>query len=75
MIDISKMSKNTKLEVAMEILSSKIANMSKDGYNVEDLKMKELLKERMKMYSGDEETIDKIIKQYGPEIKEKYENA
>lgn len=75
MINIDKMTKNAKLEVAIEIISSKIANRSKDGYSVDDPQMKELLEERTKMYSGDEEIIDKIIKQYGPEIKEKYENA
>lgn len=75
MIDIDKMTKNAKLEVAIEIISAKIANMSKEGYSVDNLQMKELLEERSKMYLGDEDTINKIIKEYGPEIKQKYENA
>lgn len=75
MIDIDKMTKNAKLEVAIEIISAKIANMSKEGYSVDNLQMRELLEERSKMYLGDEDTINKIIKEYGPEIKQKYENA
>lgn len=68
-----EMSLNTKLEVAVEIISAKIANLSNAGYSVEDEKMKKLLKEMDKMYTGDEETIDKIINVYGPEIKKRYE--
>ena len=75
MVDINKMTKNTKLEVAIEVISAKIANLSKEGYSVNDDQMKKLLEERTKMYSGDEETIDKIIREYGPEIKQKYDNV
>ncbi len=70
---MGEMSLNTKLEVALEILSSKIANMSKKGYTVEDEEMKKLIKEREKMYSGDQEILEKIINKYGPEIKKNYE--
>ncbi len=69
------MSLNTKLEVGLEIISAMIANASNEGYSVKDEKMKILLKERDKLYSGDEKTIDKIINVYGPQIKEKYKNA
>lgn len=75
MVDINKMTKNTRLEVAIEVISAKIANLSKEGYSVDDDQMKKLLEERTKMYSGDEETIDKIIREYGPEIKQKYDNV
>ena len=75
MVDINKMTKNTNLEVAIEVISAKIANLSKEGYSVNDDQMKKLLEERTKMYSGDEETIDKIIREYGPEIKQKYDNV
>ncbi len=68
-----EMSLNTKLEVAVEIISAKIANLSNAGYSVEDEEMKKLLKEMDKMYTGDEETIEKIINVYGPEIKKRYE--
>ena len=67
------MNMNTKLEVAVEILAAKIANMSNAGYDVTTEEMKKLLKERELMYSGDEEVIDKIINVYGPEIKKKFE--
>lgn len=69
------MSLNTKLEVALEVLSAKIANTSKKGYTVEDEEMKKLLEEREKMYLGDEKVIDKIIEIYGPEIKKNYEEV
>lgn len=70
-----KMSLNTKLEVGLEIISAMIANASNEGYSVKDEKMKTLLEERDKLYSGDEKTIDKIINVYGPKIKEKYKNV
>lgn len=68
-----EMSLNTKLEVAVEIISAKIASLSKAGYTTENPEMQELLKEMDKMYIGDEETIDKIINVYGPQIKKMYE--
>lgn len=71
----NEMSRNTKLEVALEVLSAKIANMVKKGYTVEDEELKVLIKERDKMYSEDEEVIEKIIKEYGPEIKKNYEGV
>lgn len=74
-MDLNKISKNTKLEIAIEILSVKIANMLKKGYLVEDKEMKILLEEREKMYKGDNEIINKILNQYGPEIKKEYNNS
>lgn len=68
-----EMSLNTKLEVAVEIISAKIANLSNAGYSIKDEEMKNLLKEMDKMYTGDEKTINKIINVYGPEIKKRYE--
>ncbi len=68
-----EMSLNTKLEVAVEIISAKIANLSNEGYTTDDEEMRNLLKEMDKMYTGDEETIEKIINIYGPEIKKRYE--
>lgn len=67
-----QISLNTKLEVAVEILAAKIAMTSRQPYNTDD-EMKRLLKERDEMYKGNIEVIKKIIKEYGPEIKEKYE--
>ena len=75
MIDLKKMSENTKLEVALEILSSKIANMSKQGYTIENKEMKNLLEERTQMYKENQKIIEKIIREYGPEIKKIYDEA
>lgn len=66
------MSLNTKLEVALEILASKIAKMSNKGYTVEDKEMQLLIDERKKMYAGDQKIIEKIITVYGPEINNEY---
>ena len=68
-------SENTKLEVALEILAAKIAKTSKDGFGINDKEMLDLLDERKKMYSGDMDVIEKIIKVYGPEIKNDYKEA
>jgi hypothetical protein len=71
MIDISQ---NTKLEIAVEIMAAKIAKTSKEEYKIDGEKMQQLIKERNKMYIGNEEIIDKIIREYGPEIKRDYNN-
>lgn len=63
------MNKNTKLEIAVEIMAAKIAKSSKQGIGPDDEKMRELLYEKVRMYQGDEEIIDKIINIYGKEIK------
>ncbi len=61
------MNNNTKLEIAIEIMSAKIAKTSKEENN--EKKLDELMNERTKMYQFDEKTIDKIINIYGKEIK------
>lgn len=63
---------NTKLEVAVEVISAKIANMSNKGYTVEDEEMKKLINEREQMYLGNETVIDKIINVYGTELRKIY---
>ena len=70
-----EMSLNTKLEVAVEILSAKIASLSNAGFGTESKEMQTLLKERDLMYTGDKEVIEKIINVYGPEIKKMYEGV
>lgn len=65
--------KNTKLEVAIEILAAKIALVAKEGYTVKDEQIRKLLLEREEMYLGNEEIIEKILTVYGPEIKANYE--
>lgn len=71
MINISQ---NTKLEIAVEIMAAKIAKTSKEGYQLDDERMQQLIKERNKMYIGNEDVIDKIINEYGPEIRKDYNN-
>lgn len=67
-------SQNTKLEIAVEIMAAKIAKTSKEGYTINDEKMQQLIKERNEMYIGNEGIINKIIKEYGSEIKRDYNN-
>ena len=63
------MNQNTKLEIAIEIMAAKIAKTTREGIEPEDEKMRELLDERVRMYQGEEEIIEKIINIYGKEIK------
>jgi len=72
---MNNMNPNIKLEVAVEILATKIAMHSMKGYNVEDEEMKRMIKEREEMYKGNEIIIDKIIKEYGTEVKRRYEQV
>lgn len=73
--NMSDINKNTKLEIAVEIIATKIAKTVKEGYNVNDDKIQKLIDERNKMYVGNEEIINKIINEYGPEIKRDYNNV
>lgn len=66
------MNNNTKLEIAVEVLAAKIAISSSKGYNVEDEQMQLLIKQRQQMYEGNKSVIDKIIKEYGPEVEAEY---
>ena len=61
------MNANTKLEIAVEIMAAKIAKTSREEQSEE--KLKKLLKEKTKMYQGDNEVIEKIINVYGKEVK------
>ncbi len=61
------MNANTKLEIAVEIMAAKIAKTSREEQSEE--KLKKLLKEKTKMYQGDNEIIEKIINVYGKEVK------
>ena len=60
---------NTKLEIASEIMSAKIAKTSREMNGAKEEKIKILMEERTKMYQFDEKIIDKIINVYGPEVK------
>ena len=70
-----KINLNTKVEVAIEIIASKIAEASRKGLTTKDEEMLNLLKERDGVYSGNVEIIDKILNIYGPEIKNKLEEV
>ncbi len=61
------MNANTKLEIAVEIMAAKIAKTSREEQSEE--KIEKLLKEKIKMYQGDNEIIEKIINVYGKEVK------
>lgn len=65
------MNNNTKLEVAVEIMASKIARATRDGASDEEIKR--LMEEREKMYRCDMSVIDKIINVYGRELRENTE--
>jgi shikimate kinase len=66
------MNKNTRLEIAVEIMAAKIARTSREGKNSKDEEMKKLIEEREEMYRENQEIINKIIDVYGKEIKEEY---
>lgn len=59
------MDPNTKLEIAVELIASKIADSlrkSNGEFNEEVLKH---IKEREELYSGNQKVIDMILKEYG----------
>ena len=65
------MNDNTKIEIAVEIMSAKIASVSREQSEDRDEKLEKLMEEREKMYKFDEEVIDKIINVYGNELYKK----
>ena len=58
-----------KMSIAIEILSMKL---SKDMFNKE--KVNKIFKEKELVYSGDIETIERVINVYGKELKEEMQN-
>ncbi len=70
------MSEYSDFDTAVEIMAYKISDCVKKVEQDETYKKElELLrKERDKMYSGDKETIHKILEVYGKEIKDIYKN-
>lgn len=63
------MNDNVKLEVAIEIMASKIADMTRKGYDLDSEEMKKLLEEKKEMYQCKKEVLDKILNVYGEELK------
>ena len=66
---LEEMSDNIKLEVAIEIMATKIANTVRQGYDENSKELKLLLKEKKEMYEFNRDVIEKIITVYGPEVK------
>lgn len=64
---MENISPNTKLEIAVEVIATKIAKVLSAGYTVKEEKMQKLIEERNQMYQGNEQVIDKIIKEFGKE--------
>lgn len=65
------MDKEIKMEIALDIISSKIVNFVKSGKNVNSLEFNSLLFEKEQVYAFNEPIIDKIIGVYGKELKNK----
>ena len=63
------MNDNVKLEVAIEIMASKIADMTRKGYDLDSEEMKKLLEEKKEIYQCKKEVLDKILNVYGEELK------
>lgn len=65
-MDISNMNENVKLDIAIELMSSKIAKalQSKDKETVN-----KLLEERDQLYLGNWEIINKILEEYSEDVK------
>lgn len=66
---MKEMCLNTKLEIAVEILATKISNTLEKGYNEDSSEIKELIQERDEMYKGNLSIIEKIITKYAEDIK------
>ena len=63
------MNENTKLEIAVEVMAAKIAKTARERIGPEDEKMKQLLKEKIEMYQGNQEIFSVRINVYGKELK------
>lgn len=61
------MNENVKLDIAIEIMSTKIANVMKNGTK-EDLE--NILEERKQMYLGNWDVINKILNVYSKEVRQ-----
>ena len=60
------MNDNVKLDIAIEILSTKIANAMNNGTRKE---VEELLEERRQLYLGNWDVINKILEVYSLDVK------
>ncbi len=60
------MNENVKLDIAIEIMSTKIANTMNSGNKEE---VEQLLEERRQMYLGNWDVINKILNVYSKDVK------
>lgn len=63
------MNNNTKLELAKEVMARMIAIAASDGFDQNNEHLMNLLEEEKLMNNFDEKTINKIIKEYSPLVK------
>lgn len=64
------MNANTKIEVAREVMNAMIARYGKNGYDQKNQILMTLLADEKAMNNFDFAVIDKIIRVYGPMVKE-----
>lgn len=60
------MNNNVKLDIAIEIMSTKIANAMNNGARKE---VEQLLEERRQLYLGNWDIINKILEVYSKDVK------
>lgn len=60
------MNNNVKLDIAIEIMSTKIANTMNNGTREE---LEQLLEERRQLYLGNWDIINKILEVYSKDVK------
>ena len=63
---IENMNENVKLDIAIEIMSTKIANAMNAGTRGE---VEQLLEERKQLYLGNWDVINKILNVYSKDVK------
>ena len=64
------MNDNTKIEVAREVMNAMLARYGQNGYDKNNQMLMTLLDDEKEMNNFNFTVIDKIIKVYGPMVKE-----
>ena len=65
-----KMNDNTKFELAREIMNAMLGYACKEGFDINDKLTKTLIEEEKEMNNFNFKVINKILKVYGPKVKE-----
>lgn len=67
------MQEHIKIDIALQLISSIIADLSDKYYKMKDENIKKqidiLLEERAKIYSGDRDTLEMVLSKYGRDYK------